>query len=276
MSGSSRFRVSVHLKAVTLPQRPAPYQRVRIEGSAAFETLALQDGIHLDLFDDVSLSAQPGSDPVISIRVEADDRDQAWNNARPILENLVAGLTLAFGRPLGKFEESDVFIVPDPHPKPGLVAAQSPTLTISTSVSDQQLVAALDEVSYRGLIQSAIDRDRNLDQALRWFHLASSLEDPRMSYIACWVGIEVLTEGILKTGKDHVNETNIRQAFQDSGITGKDDSIRRLWRLRGAIVHKGEEPTGQELAEVRKHTRDFIIRNGGHHGGQQTSESVRA
>ena len=268
MGSSSKFRVSVRLKAVTLPQRPAPYQRVRIEGSAAFETLGLDETIQVDLFEDVSLSAQPGSDPEISITVEANNRDQAWYTARPILENLVAGLTLAFGRPLGQVEEFHSFIVPDPDPKPGLVAAHSPTLTISTSISDQQLVAALDEVCYKGLIQSANDRHRNLDQALRWFHLASTLEDARMSYIACWVGLELLTEGILKTGKDHVNETNIRQAVQVSGITDKDDSIRRLWRLRGAIVHRGEEPTGQELAEVRELTRILIIRNGESHGGQ--------
>ena len=97
-----------------------------------------------------------------------------------------------------------------------------------------------------------------------------------MSYIACWVALEVLTEGIRKTGKDHVNETDIRQAVKISGVNDKDVSVRRLWRLRGAIVHRGEEPPGQELAELKELTRDLIIRNGVRHGGQQASENMKS
>jgi hypothetical protein len=146
MFGSNKYRVSLSLKSMKLSQRPSVHQPLTAEGIPAYETLLLQEGIQVELTDGVTVSRHSGSDPEISFVVDAVDRDQAWIQARPRLEILIAALTLALGRPLGRLDESSVFI--SPCSPSGLVPALTPNIDFLPTISEEQLTFYLRGIIY--------------------------------------------------------------------------------------------------------------------------------
>lgn len=201
---------------------------------------------------------------IIELMIRAKDDESALREARPRLETIVAAMGLVTPQPMFEIDEANVRVD---------VSSESSSTMRSSSRVDfhldgERFRRALSKLGVGRLARAAASsRGVGLDRALHWYHLGAILNDPASSFLAFWVGVEVLAEGILSTaglslkGGGYVGVKDVRAALDVIDAEHLGHRMGLMYRRRGQIVHHGEAPTRPQREEAQLVLREMILRH---------------
>ena len=223
--------------------------------------LAIDEGVEVELYKGIRLKRSSEESISLGLEVSASSKDEALASAIPTLHVVVSSLALLTDHPMYQIDENRIRISKKGSPAlPGLV------YIVTVHDESRELEAALRRLSFRRIVNAALKkRMGNLALALNWFQLGGTLEDKRNGFLAYWVGIEVLTEGLISQRRllarypNYVRVKDIQMVLKEIGATEGVKLVGSLYGVRGSIVHHGESPTNVDYVCIRDLLRTMIL-----------------